>query len=69
MSAELVMGWGVACVAWTAFEFRRLWWRANQSALRERVRSRQLRTAPGNRGFAAWDESGRPIAVEDLGYP
>lgn len=59
------LGW--ACVAWTFAELMRMG--LTESAARTApIRSR---TAPhsrvGTRRFAAWDERGRPIVVEDLG--
>jgi len=68
-----VLGW--ACVAWTSFELIRLW---NASQVQVRVRddiasARRHGSTPPRRShahfdrFAAWDDRGRPIVVEDLG--
>ncbi len=59
----MLTGIGIACVAWTLFElvgFARTGVR--RPAPRARVRMR-----PGARRFAAWDQRGRRIVVEDLG--
>ena len=60
---------GLACVAWTSLELVRLW---NASRVPivldcERPHARARRTMNPQR-FAAWDESGRVIVVEDLGH-
>jgi hypothetical protein len=60
-----VLGW--ACVAWTSFELIRLW---NASQVQVRVHD-DLASAHRHRAhqrFAAWDDRGRPIVVEDLGH-
>ena len=57
---------GCACVAWTGFELVRLW---TASQIEVRVLDKSA-TAHGHRRdhrFAAWDDRGRPIVVEDLG--
>lgn len=62
---------GVVCVGWTIFELARL----GQSAARvqgAQARTQSTRTRPTGprsraRRFAAWDERGRRIVVEDLG--
>lgn len=64
---------GLACVAWTTFEVIGLLRTATVSgrpAPRE-ARAQRVRFAPGSPErpgrFAAWDDRGRPITVEDLG--
>lgn len=57
---------GCACVAWTSFELIRLW---NSSQVHVRVHENiasARRHGTGQR-FAAWDDRGRSIVVEDLG--
>jgi len=73
MVTALVTASGIACVAWTAFELLQL----SRIQTAAPVASRASRPAPDDRGradalgrsrrFAAWDDRGRPIHVEDLG--
>ena len=59
---------GMACVAWTAFEISRLVERGKRPALAAEGSASEPRARrPRRRRFAAWDEAGRPIDVEDLG--
>lgn len=67
---------GLACVAWTSFELMRLW-NASRVAIEldcefggpgDSVRSEaRARRRMNAQRFAAWDERGRPIVVEDVG--
>lgn len=73
MVTALVTASGIACVAWTAFELLQLS-RVRPAApavSREPLRSHDDRARADARGrsarFAAWDDRGRPIHVEDLG--
>jgi len=73
MVTALVTASGIACVAWTAFELLQLSGvrTAGSAAAREIPHPHEDRpraAAPGRaRRFAAWDDRGRPIHVEDLG--
>ena len=67
---------GMACVAWTAYEISRLVERGRRPAIAvagapaDTTRASEARPPrPRRRKFAAWDESGRPVEVEDLGQP
>ncbi len=73
MVTALVTASGIACVAWTAFELLELSRVRPDAGAASRPFSRphdnHRRTAPTGRSrrFAAWDDHGRPIDVEDLG--
>ncbi|MEM9176354.1 MAG: hypothetical protein AAGC67_14090 [Myxococcota bacterium] len=59
---------GMACVAWTAFEIARLVQRTGRPSLAAEGPPAEARPPRRRRRhFAAWDERGRPIDVEDLG--
>lgn len=59
---------GMTCVAWTAYEIVRLVQRARRPVLGAEAAASDPRTPrPPRRRFAAWDDRGRPIDVEDLG--
>ncbi|HIF93238.1 MAG: hypothetical protein ABGX04_02600 [Myxococcales bacterium] len=60
---------GLTCVAWTSLELVRPW-NASRVAIAldcERPHAK-ARLAMNRQRFAAWDESGRMIVVEDLGH-
>ena len=63
---------GVACVAWTALELNRLMRAQPAFGPAARVSSHDSGTGPRRSPrvgrFAAWDDRGRPITVEDLGH-
>ena len=65
---------GCACVAWTAFELFRLARSETRPAFATSGADPISTEAPsrphaaGRRRFAAWDDRGRPIEVEDLGH-
>lgn len=68
---------GLCCVAWTVFELTRLI-RSARTAPAPSARPPETDTRPRSdsaassrprRRFAAWDDLGRPIPVEDLGHP
>ena len=64
-----VLGW--ACVAWTGLELVRLWQatRLSLGVLRaEEADSASRGRHPNTLRFAAWDEYGHPIVVDDLGH-
>ena len=73
MVSALLTASGIACVAWTAFELlqlRRVGLAGTPEAPPGPRACDGLRrgTEPGRRRrFAAWDDRGRPIDVEDLG--
>ena len=59
---------GMTCVAWTAYEIVRLAQRVRRPVLgAEAAGSDPSTSRPRRRRFAAWDDRGRPIDVEDLG--
>lgn len=61
---------GMTCVAWTAYEILRLVQAAARPTHAEGIAGGEAsRPSPRPRRvrFAAWDEQGRPIDVEDLG--
>lgn len=59
---------GMTCVAWTAYEIVRLVQPARGPVLgAEGAASASHPSRPRRRRFAAWDDRGRPIDVEDLG--
>ena len=59
---------GMVCVAWTAYEISRLVARVVRPVLAaEGPDSEERPPRPRRRRFAAWDERGCPIDVEDLG--
>lgn len=59
---------GMACVVWTAYEISRLAQRAGRPVLTGEAPDSDPRSPrPRRRRFAAWDDLGRPIDVEDLG--
>ena len=59
---------GIACVAWTTFEVHRL--ASASRATSFRIHSAgPIEARPRFERFAAWDDRGRPISVEDLGRP
>lgn len=59
---------GMVCVVWTAYEISSLVGRAQRPVLAaEGPASEDRPPRPRRRRFAAWDERGRPIDVEDLG--
>ena len=60
---------GIVCVAWTATELLRMSAAALQSAPASprNATAPASRTGPRSKRFAAWDDHGRPIDVEDLG--
>ena len=81
--ANSVIEWlGIACVAWTGSELIRLALAALRDAQMQPLQpsahrnsgARQDRSNPKAqnaaraRRFAAWDDRGRPIDVEDLGH-
>ena len=57
---------GIACVAWTATELLRMSAAALASTPARPAATRARRPDRPSR-FAAWDERGRPIEVDDLG--
>lgn len=61
---------GIVCVAWTSFELARMS-SAGAVPVAERAKGPAAgcaRTGPRRkRRFAAWDDQGRSISVEDLG--
>jgi len=64
----------MACVAWTAFELFRLARGDVRPAFAtlgdEPIAEPTPRSPrPRRRNFAAWDDRGRPVEVEDLGHP
>ncbi len=59
---------GMACVAWTAYEILRLVELGRRAGLgTEGPRTTAHASRSRGRRFAAWDDRGRPIHVEDLG--
>ena len=62
---------GIACVAWTAMELLRMSAAATRvvpdGAGRTGVRPPNAARGRRAKRFAAWDDRGRPIDVEDLG--
>ncbi len=66
---------GIACVAWTIYEVVRL--ARGKPVLgptigaspRDEAAAGESWRGPRASHFAAWDDHGRPIAVEDIGHP
>ncbi|MAG33397.1 MAG: hypothetical protein CL908_21180 [Deltaproteobacteria bacterium] len=58
---------GIACVAWTTLELVRM--RDVSVAQVPASKPSPASGQPSPRRFAAWDDEGRRICVEDLGHP
>jgi hypothetical protein len=59
------LGW--ACVAWTFAELMRMGLTGSAARTAPMRPRTATQSRAGTRRFAAWDERGRPIVVEDLG--